>query len=442
MLISFLILLLISLGGASLTYLINDDERLMWRLAVGNVVGSAIFGLAAFVLALTIGFSSLTVIVAIVVTMLPIAILWKSERRSKCLNDWVKAKGKLQGGNLERFANFGYYACFLILFWLFFGQTMYETSAGIFTGGSNNLGDLPFHLGAILGFTDGNNFPPQNPSFSGARFSYPFIADLLTACFVKLGADLQSAMFLQNVSWAFALLVILERFSAKLTGSKLAGRIAPALLFFSGGLGFLWFFKDYWEQTKGIWEFLWMLPRDYTIGEKFRWGNSMVVLFITQRSLLLGMPITIVVLGFLWKIFTKEKTEDTEKEKKSPLLLFPSSPVLLGLLAGMLPLIHLHSLATLFVVTGFLFIFKPEKWREWIAFGLGVCAIAVPELVWSMAGSASETSKFFDWHFGWDKRDANVFWFWIKNTGVVIPFVVVGIYLLLSPERPRDAEKT
>ena len=48
-------------------------------------------------LALTIGFSSLTVIVAIVVTMLPSALLWKSERRSKCLNDWVKAKGKLQG---------------------------------------------------------------------------------------------------------------------------------------------------------------------------------------------------------------------------------------------------------------------------------------------------------------------------------------------------------
>ena len=103
----------------------------------------------------------------------------------------------------------------------------------------------------------------------------------------------------QDVSWAFSLLVILEGFTAKLTGSKLAGRIAPLLLFFSGGLGFLWFFKDYWGQAQGIWDFLWHLPRDYTISDQFRWGNSMVTLFMTQRSLLLGMPLTLIVLGYL-----------------------------------------------------------------------------------------------------------------------------------------------
>jgi len=454
MLISILIITLITLGGASLTYLVNDDDRLMWRLAVGNVVGSAIFGLTAFVLALLAGFSAVTVVIAIAITLLPIAVLQKRERRSKFLHDWAKAKGKLQGGNLKRFGGFGYYAFFLVLFWLFFGQTMYETAAGIFTGGSNNLGDLPFHLGAILGFTDGNNFPPQNPSFSGARFSYPFIADFLTACIVKLGADLQSTMFLQNVSWAFSLLVILERFSAKITGSKLAGRIAPALLFFSGGLGFLWFFKDYWEQGKSVWEFLWNLPRDYTISDQFRWGNSMVVLFITQRSLLLGMPITIAVLGFLWKIFATDDAKneegetprgrDVEKKSSVPASLRPgvTTSLLIGLLAGMLPLIHLHSLGVLFVVTGFLFIFRPEYWRQWIAFGVGVCVIAVPELLWSMSGSASETSKFIGWHFGWDKGDANVVWFWIKNTGIVIPFVIAGIYLIFSPQRHRDAENS
>ena len=446
MLISALIIIVLAFGGMALTYLVADDETFMWRLAVGNVVGSAVFGIAAFVLALLFGFSVASVIVAIVITLLPIAVLQKRERRSKFLHDWVKAKGKLQGGNIKRFASFGYYALFVVLFWLFFGQTMYETAAGIFTGGSNNLGDLPFHLGAILGFTDGNNLPPQNPSFSGARFSYPFIADFLTACFMRLGADLQGAMFLQNVSWAFSLLVIFERFTAKITGSKLAGRIAPVLLFFSGGLGFLWFFKDYWEQGKGLWEFLWNLPRDYTITEQFRWGNSLVVLFITQRSLLLGMPITIAVLGFLWKIFATENTVYTEKEvgEKIPgsLRRRIAASLLVGLLAGMLPLIHLHSLAALFVVTGFLFVIKPERWREWIAFGIGVCVIAVPELLWSMAGSASETSKFFEWHFGWDKRDANIVWFWIKNTGIVIPFAIAGIYLLFSRQIHGNVEKT
>ncbi len=451
MLISILLISIIAFGGLSLTYLVADDGPFMWRLAVGNVVGSAVFGLVGFLLALGFGLSAFTAGISLAITFAPLVLLRQRGFGGKFKHDWAKAKGKLQGGNLKRFSGFGYYAFFLLVFWLFFNQTMYETSQGIFTGGSNNLGDLPFHLGAIFGFTEGNNFPPQNPSFAGARFSYPFIADFVTASFVKLGADVKNAMFLQNLSWAFSLLVVLERLSEKLTGSKIAGRMAPLLLFFSGGLGWVWFFKDYWTQSTGLWEFLWHLPRDYTIGDQFRWGNSMVVLFMTQRSLLLGMPITLFVLGYLWRVFTTDsigiagKQENRDKpDKRKKEVWTPHSPmiraVLVGFLAGMLPLIHLHSLATLFVVTGFLFIFRPEKWREWITFGTGVCLIAVPELAWSLAGSASETSKFIGWHFGWDARDDNILWFWLKNTGIVIPVLVAGIYLVLYPQSSEGAE--
>ncbi|MBK6749541.1 MAG: hypothetical protein IPG67_05900 [Acidobacteria bacterium] len=147
------------------------------------------------------------------------------------------------------------------------------------------------------------------------------------------------------------------------------------------------------------------------------------------------MPITIVVLGYLWQIFTSDNTSKSKNGNENRTI----SPLLVGILAGMLPLIHLHSLVTLFVVTGFLFIFKPVKWREWIAFGVGVCLIAVAELLWSLSGSASETSKFFDWHFGWDKRDVNVVWFWIKNTGIVIPVLIAGGWIFFT--QGREAAK-
>jgi hypothetical protein len=99
----------------------------------------------------------------------------------------------------------------------------------------------------------------------------------------------------------------------------------------------------------------------------------------------------------------------------------------------MLPLIHLHSLAVLFVVTAFLFVCKPEKWRAWIAFGVGTTLIAVLELLWSTAGSATRTSEFFGWNFGWDKnQDESFFWFWLKNTGIFIPLLLAGIYLVFS----------
>ena len=436
MLISVLLIILIALGGMMLTYLVAAEERFMWRLAAGNIIGSAILGLTAFAAACLFGFGPATILISLGVTLLPFLLLQKRDLRNNFLHDWAKAKGKLQGGGGKRIKNVAYYAFFILLFWFFFDQAMYTRQDGIYTGGSNNLGDLPFHLGVIFGFTDGNNFPPQNPSWAGARFSYPFIADFLTACFVKLGVRVETAMFWQNFTWALSLLVILERFAAKVTGSKLAGRIAPALLFFSGGLGFVWFFKDYWESGQSIVNFLWHLPKDYTIGDHFRWGNSMVVLFITQRSLLLGMPMALLVLGWLWKVFA---TENTEKDEAAPSFLNYSTPLLLGLLAGMLPLIHLHSLAALFVVTGFMFVMQPAKWKTWIIFGVGVVIVAVPELLWSMSGSATETAKFFEWHFGWDKRDDNVLWFWIKNTGIVIPAVITGVWIYLTQSR-KDAK--
>ena len=448
MLISLLLIILIALGGMSLTYLVAEEEPLMWRLAAGNIVGSAIFGLVAFAAACIFGFGAVTIIVSLAVTLLPLALLRRRETRIKFRHDWAKAKGKFQGGSAKRFKQFAYYAFFFLLFWFFFDQTMYEMKDGIYTGGSQNLGDLPFHLGAIFSFTDGNNFPPQNPSWAGARFSYPFIADFLTACFVKLGSDVRSAMVLQNLSWAFSLLIILERFSAKITGSKLAGRIVPALLFFSGGLGFLWFFKDYWASGRGLFDFLWHLPHDYTIGDQFRWGNSLVVLFITQRSLLLGMPLTVLVLGYLWKVFaTSEEDAETAggrdtgiKGRVTASLRHPVTPSLLvGLLAGTLPLIHLHSLIVLFLVTGALFVMRPAHWKTWIAFGVGVALVAVPELLWSMSGSATETSKFLGWHFGWDKGDNNVLWFWLKNTGIAMPVLIAGIWLYLT-QRRKDAD--
>ncbi len=450
MVFSFVLLAIIAFGGMALTYLVFEEESFMWRLSAGSIAGSAIFGLLAFVAASFVGLSAGTVIVALLVTMLPLLLLRRPDIKRRFDHDWARAKGKLEGGSTKKALRFAYYAFFFLVFWYFFGKAVYQMPDGLYTGGSQNLGDLPFHLGAIFSFTEGNNFPAQNPSWAGAKFSYPFIADFLAACFVKLGIDFKSIIFMQNLTWAFALLVILERFTTRLTNNRLAGRIAPALLFLSGGLGFIWFFKEMGESGKGIAEFIMNIPRDYTIGDQFRWGNPMLVLFITQRGLLFGMPLAILVLNFLWKVFSREDVDaaaETEKGVGKAWSMWvykgvPVAPFLIGLLAGTFPLIHLHSLAMLFIVTAFLFALQPSKWKEWVAFGVGVSLVAVPQLLWSISGSATETSKFFGWHFGWDKKpDDNVIWFWIKNTGIVIPAIIAGAYLVWTKGTEEDIEK-
>jgi hypothetical protein len=459
MLVSATLLLIITAGGFGLSYLISRDAPMLWRIAFGIVAGSAVFGTVLFAVSFLTGFGAAATVISLGVTLLPLILFNQKDFRRRVLADWRKAKGKLQGANRKKIFRFVYYAFFFLMFWLFFQQAMYETPRGIFTGASQNLGDLPFHLGTIFGFTDGNNFPPQNPSFAGAKFSYPFIADLITAGFMKLGAGIEDALFVQNVAWAFSLLVILERFALKLTRDAFAAKIVPVLLFFSGGLGVFAFLSDYWHQTASFFQYLQHLPFDYTIGDKFRWGNSLVVLFITQRSFLLGAPLTIFVLTFLWKIFSNEaespaggflneagttkQHEITRKDQdsKNPRSAFPipQSALLIGFLAGTLPLIHLHSLAVLFIVTACLFIAKPDKWRDWVSFGVGVCIVGVPELAWALTGTASRTSEFFSWWWGWNKGDTDFFWFWFINTGITIPVIIAGILYLYSPRRRKDA---
>jgi hypothetical protein len=431
MLSTLFALLIITFGGTVLTSFFYDkDEKLLVRLASGNVVGSAIFGLVSFVIACLFNFCVSTIIIALIITILPCMLLLDKHLRSSF-------KPNTSSTNYK---NIVYYTAFFVMFYFFFDRTMIETKDGIFTGGSQNLGDLPFHLGTIFSFTEGNNFPPENPSFAGAKFTYPFIADFITACFVKIGANVKDAMLWQNILLAFSTLVLLEHFTLKFTNNKLAGKIAPLLLFFSGGLGFLWFAKDYWNDGRSFFEFIWNLKVDYTIrSEGFRFGNSLTTLFMTQRSLLFGLPITLIVLTYLWEIFGTEngkwRMENEEPQTNIRNSQFLIRNFAIGVLAGTLPLIHLHSLIVLFIVSAFLFVFSISKWREWIAFGIGVCVIAIPELIFAMSGTSNRTSEFFGWHFGWDAGKINIIVFYIKSLGVFIPTLIIAFSILFTTKK-------
>ena len=184
MLLSLFLIAAITAGGLALTYLISDDDPLMFRIASGCVIGSALFGTAGFVIASIAGLSPLTAGFAFMISLLPLLLFQDTQRRKAFAADRNRAKNLVQGESFRRLWPFAYYTFFFLFFLLFFERAMFVRDGAIMTGGSNNLGDLPFHLGAIFSFTEANNFPPINPNFDGAKFSYPFIADLITAFFV------------------------------------------------------------------------------------------------------------------------------------------------------------------------------------------------------------------------------------------------------------------
>src|SRR6266853_2044361 len=349
------------------------------------------------------------------------------------------------------FIYFLFYAAVGIGMWFVFSRAMFEKPEGIYTGVLNNYGDLPFHLSVITRFAFGQNFPPEDPTFAGARFTYPFITDLVSAMFVRAGASLRNSLFIENYFVGVALVGVLHRFGQKLLRNRTAAILTPVLIILNGGLGWTMLFSDVNKTDGGVFQLLRHIPHSYTIlpevADGWRWGNAVTSLLVPQRGFLLGIPLAAIVFTQWWAASrndaevkskkVKSKKEDRRNQRLGPaegrsygagstadtsslftfsFLLFPSTRRMLaaGVVAGLLPLVHAHSFIVVMGVGACLAIINWSRWREWLAFFVVASVISIPQLLWSTHGSAVSTRAFIGWDLGWGHGNENVIWFWLK----------------------------
>lgn len=443
MFIVVLILLTSTAGGFSATYFYDDDSPLIMRLAAGSVIGMTLFGFAATLLAFVFGFNAISVSLAGILSAVPFAALGRKENFEKFLSDADKLRNYVCNFfsrlELARIVALFAYAGLFVMLWFFFRRAMLEMrDGGIGTGAMNNLGDLPFHLLVINGFTIGQEFPPENPIFSGATLSYPFITDLVAAAYNVAGATVHDALLLQNIVLIAAVVILMAGFTMNVTKSVFAAAVSPFLLVFAGGLGFLLFFGDSTVSDAGIINQLFKLNADYTLrgAAIWRWGNPLTTLFITQRTLLLGLPIALIVFTRLFTFLENDHDDgNTKPESRKTFVSYLFSGtnrhfLIVGLLAGLLPLIHSHTFLIIFAVSGFIALCDWRKWRSWAAYFGGAVITSVPQLLFITSGTATSAGSFIGWDFGWDNGDSNAAWFWLVNTGLFIPLLILALYLL------------
>jgi hypothetical protein len=452
MLFAFAIILFITVCSTATTYVFLKNAPLWVRLCAGAVIGQVVFGTMGFVVASFIGMGAPTIFVCLAACGAQLLLFRNRNYRRQFNEDVAALRQNFQQFTknfpLEAAARFALYAALFTLLWWFFDRAMVVKPDGIYIGSSNNLGDLPFHLQGIYGFTDGQNFPPQNPSFAGSKFTYPFVVNLVAAMLIKTGAAVETALFWQNITLITAFVGLFWFFTFRWTGSRTAAHIAPFLFLFSGGLGFAMFLSEAVASEKGIFGLLMNLQNDYSLrpDSTWRWGNALTVLLITQRSMLIGLPFTLLILTGLWKIFAGEKdAEDQrfsgENSILSNLSFSPFRLLTLGLLAGTLPLVHAHSFAVVMFAAGCLALFSLQRWFDWSLFFVGAALVAVPELAWAMFGTANRAETFVAWQFGWDKGEENFFWFWLKNTGLFVPLLIAAIFWLLYDKNEEEADE-
>jgi hypothetical protein len=304
-----LLLALAAIAGATvLTYTYDRDAEIWSRLCAGVCLGFAALGLVGFVLASVLGMGPAALALAGVVCGSPLLLLsrtgWR-ERVAADLKEGLSTVSRALGGKGGA-GVLVFYLVAALLFWFVYARAMYQTPDGIFTGVDTNLGDLPFHLAVVTGFAHGANFPPQHPEFAGVRLTYPFIVDFVAAMFVRAGATLEGALFWQNFAMMLALVGLLHRWALKLTRERLAALMVPALVLLSGGFGWMVFLREAASSGQGVFAMLGSLEHDYTRAYPgFEWGNAVTALFVTQRSILLGVAVALVVWTLWWQAAEK-----------------------------------------------------------------------------------------------------------------------------------------
>src|SRR4030095_2068266 len=197
MIISLALVVICTACGAIATYLYDEGASVGSRLCTGACVGLTVLGLIGFIFASFLGLTTAAISLTILSMAIAAgAILNDSERRALVRQEFLNTRHNLLHPRRIPFAAI-FYLVVAIILWRVFDRAMIEAPDGLYTGVLNNFGDLPFHLSVITGFAFGNNFPPEDPTYAGVRFTYPFLTDFISAIFVRCGANLRQSMLLR-----------------------------------------------------------------------------------------------------------------------------------------------------------------------------------------------------------------------------------------------------
>jgi hypothetical protein len=325
-----------------------------------------------------------------------------------------------------------------------FGRAVQITPDAWLAHYTNTWSDWSFHASYTTAFVYGHNLPPQNPIFAGTPFRYTFAPDFASALLVGGGWSIPAA--LTWPSWAMTVLALsgLILWARRLTGGIGAGVIAVTLTLLGGGLGFWLFFGD--AARLGLLNALRHIPQTYDRPQvgihdplaNIQWYNPILSYYLPQRSFVFGAAIVMAVLLLLTPPMLRTplfRWRDTVAAirgswRRWTLKSEGVAFLVAGALTGLLPLFHVHSLVVLGVVTGCWALLFPRP--AWLGFFAVMLLLAVPRLLMAVPGDpgAPPEHQYPRWLLGWVSGADFPPWFWIKNTGLFTPLLLVA---LLSP---------
>lgn len=293
---------------------------------------------------------------------------------------------------------------------------------GGLSSGQSTYGDMCMHLSIISSISRQCFFPPEYSIFSGQLMSYPFLCDSVSSTFYTLGASLRLAYMLPMIPAFFSVASgVYLLFEDWFRNNKKAV-LAFVLFFLGGGFGFAYFINGIAQNPYNftrIFTAFYETPTNL-VGENIRWVNVIADMLIPQRATLFGWSVL-----FPCLLLLRRAALDGED------WLFPP----LGVMAGLLPLIHTHSFLALGLVSIPWFIRSIRKTiapKKFLLYGIIAVIIAAPQLLLFTFKSAGD---FLTLNFNWSNETDTFLWFYIKNLGLI--FLLLPVAFISAKENDR-----
>jgi len=307
----------------------------------------------------------------------------------------------------------------------------YADSAGIHGGFRTVWADFAAHLTFAQRF---GSFPPElwfehHPLYHGVHFDYPFLTGLISGAVLRWSGSEVAALLVPTMVAAGALPWLIYAL-LRTAGVSAPWAAAGTLVFYlGGGLGWTTVLDSPPE-----------LEASMAQGTLFQFGR-LVHLLLPQRALQLGLPIGLLVIIGLVRL-TRSVIEDaTFGESRRWPVLVPQ--ILLGIVAGMLFAVHVHSFLAVAVATATLVgttSIRREKGEDRVAsrsrvwvitrflpFALTALIVSLTLYVTFVGGMRGGFLRF---HPGWLASGvASWFGLWWSNTGV---FYLAAAYVLFT----------
>ena len=320
----------------------------------------------------------------------------------------------------------------LLSAYLQYTHTLREVDGTLHVGQST-YGDLCMHL-SIATSLRGSALPADYNILPGTTLGYPILTDATATTMLLFGASIQAAMIVPAVVMSALVYCGYLIFAREITRNTPAAVVAAVLLFFNGGLGFLYDFDlsghDFSKITE-IFTGYYKTPANQP-EYNLRWSNLVCDLLLPQRTFLGGWTLLLPALYFARSALRRHETRDY---------------LLATLFASALPMVHTHSFAALGLYCAgscvYQFVADHENRRKLVR-GAGMflgltLACALPQVISSTLKQATREG-FVSLHFNWVNYTNEGFvdfypWFWAKNIG--LPLLAMICALLEWKKRDR-----